>query len=107
MEFAFENTSSLRSTVFHAMFTSDMIEKSESKVNITDMEGSALKDMIMYMYSGKVDKLSEKAVGLLPASEKYDLQDLKVMCENSMCSILDSDNVLGRISVIKNFIFFI
>ena len=88
------------------MFNSDMKEKSESKVNITDMDGSALKDMILYIYSGKVDKLAEKAVGLLPASEKYELQDLKVMCENSMCSILDSDNVLGMKSV-KRSTFFI
>ena len=43
-----------RSTVFDAMFTHDMEENRKSKVDIVDLDGDTVHDMILYIYSGKV-----------------------------------------------------
>ena len=80
------------------MFTHDMEENRKSKVDIVDLDGDTVHDMVRYIYSGKVctgfdehlvffiflfcdkiniSKVSElegKATGLLSAAEKYDLK---------------------------------
>ena len=47
-----------------------------------------------------MEKIDDKATGLLSAAEKYDLKELKQMCEESLCTNINTDNVLGRISVL-------
>merc|ERR1712025_127620 len=83
-----------RSTVFDAMFTHDMEENRKSKVDIIDLDGETVHDMIIYIYSGKVGELEGKATGLLSAAEKYDLRELKQMCETSLCENINTENVL-------------
>jgi len=83
-----------RSTVFDAMFTHDMEENRKSKVDIVDLDGDTVYDMIVYIYSGKVTDMEDKATGLLSAAEKYDLKELKTMCETSLCDTITQDNVL-------------
>ena len=95
-----KNILASRSTVFDAMFTHDMEENRSSKVDIQDLDGETVHDMIVYVYSGKVEKIDDKATGLLSAAEKYDLKELKQMCEESLCTNINTDNVLGRISVL-------
>ena len=43
-------------------------------MDIQDLDGETVHDMIIYVYSGKVDKIDDKAAGLLSAAEKYDLK---------------------------------
>jgi len=83
-----------RSTVFDAMFTHDMEENRNSKVDIVDLDGDTVHDMIVYIYSGKVTDMEDKATGLLSAAEKYDLKELKTMCETALCDTITQDNVL-------------
>jgi len=83
-----------RSTVFDAMFTHDMEENRKSKVDIVDLDGDTVHDMIVYIYSGKVTEVETKATGLLSAAEKYDLKELKTMCETALCDTITQDNVL-------------
>jgi len=83
-----------RSTVFDAMFTHDMEENRKSRVDIIDLDGDTVHDMIVYIYSGKVAELEGKATGLLSAAEKYDLKELKQMCEGSLSENINTDNVL-------------
>ena len=56
------------------MFTHDMEENRSSRVDIQDLDGETVHDMIIYVYSGKVDKIDDKAAGLPSAAEKYDLK---------------------------------
>jgi len=83
-----------RSTVFDAMFTHDMEENRKSKVDIIDLEGDTVHDMLVYIYSGKVSELACKADRLLSAAEKYDLKELKAMCEASLSENITTENVL-------------
>ena len=57
------------------MFTHNMEEKINSRVDIIDLDADTVHDMIIYIYSGKVTgELEGKATGLLSAAEKYDLK---------------------------------
>jgi speckle-type POZ protein len=47
------------------MFTHDMEENRKSKVDIVDLDGDTVHDMVRYIYSGKVAELEGKATGLL------------------------------------------
>jgi len=89
-----KNILASRSTVFDAMFTHDMEENRKSKVDIVDLDGDTAHDMVRYIYSGKVAELEGKATGLLSAAEKYDLKELKTMCETALCDTITQDNVL-------------
>jgi len=80
-----------RSPVFAAMFEHEMEEKKQNRVDITDMEHEVLKEMLKFIYSGKVTQLEKMADDLLAAADKYDLERLKVMCEEALCSNLAVD----------------
>ena len=86
-----------RSTVFEAMFTHEMKEKKDSKVDIQDMDEDTLRDMLVFMYSGRVGNLEGKAASLMSAGEKYDLKELKKICEEYLCFNLNLDNVLDML----------
>ena len=83
-----------RSPVFEAMFSHNMKEAEENKVTVEDIDGDTLEEMLIFMYSGKVKNLQEKAAELLAAAEKYQLMDLKQRCEESLSINLKVDNVL-------------
>lgn len=89
-----KNILAARSTVFDAMFTHDMEETRKSKVTIVDLDSDTVLDMIHYIYSGRVSGLDIKADRLLSAAEKYDLRELKSMCEAALCENITTDNVL-------------
>jgi len=89
-----KNILASRSTVFDAMFTHDMEENRKSKVDIIDLDGDTVHDMLIYIYSGKVADIGCKAAGLLSAAEKYDLKELKAMCESSLSDNINTENVL-------------
>ena len=59
-----------------------------------DIDADTFEEMLMFMYSGKVKNLQEKAAKLLAAGEKYQMMDLKQRCEESLSINLKVDNVL-------------
>ena len=80
--------------MFEAMFSLNMKEAQENKVTVDDIDGDTLEEMLIFMYSGKVKNLQEKAIDLLAAADKYQLKDLKQRCEESLSINLKVDNVL-------------
>ncbi|XP_071580452.1 speckle-type POZ protein-like [Temnothorax nylanderi] len=79
-----------QSRVFSAMFKSEMIEK-RTNVKIEDMDFETVREMLQFIYTGKVEKL-EKSPDLLYAAEKYELKNLKVMCEKILGTRLTVEN---------------
>jgi speckle-type POZ protein len=80
-----------RSPVFAAMFEHEMEEKKQNRVEITDMDHEVLREMLRFIYTGKATNLEKMHDELLAAADKYDLERLKVMCEESLCSNLSVD----------------
>lgn len=81
-----------RSPVFAAMFEHEMEEKKQNRVEITDMDPEVLKEMLNFIYSGRANNLEKMADDLLAAADKYDLERLKVMCEEALCSNLSVES---------------
>ena len=71
---------SIRSKVFKAMLSHETKEKIERKIEIDDLDGAVLKEMVNYIYTDKVNDIQQHAHGLFYAAEKYDLPGLKLLC---------------------------
>lgn len=115
--FAHKAILAARSPVFQAMFEHEMEEKRFNRVEITDMDNEVLHEMLRFIYTGKIDKerLEKFDADLLAAADKvcvvvcycclltlklilciyfpqYDLERLKVLCEESLCNNLTVEN---------------
>jgi len=83
---------SARSPIFGAMFEHGMTEARENRVDIADVDGEVLREMLRFMYTGIAPNLEKMADELLAAADKYQLDRLKVMCEQSLCLSLTNEN---------------
>ncbi|GFU84709.1 hypothetical protein TNCV_2126501 [Trichonephila clavipes] len=73
-----KNILSARSTVFHAMFTTDMKEKIQGCVDILDLEDDMVRRMLLFLYTGTLKDLHwESALKLYSAADKYQIVALK------------------------------
>ena len=70
-----------RSPVFAAMFQHDLEENKQGFVSITDLDIDVLREMLRFIYTGKVTKLETMADSLLAAADKVGSQ-----CIFSKCS---------------------
>ena len=86
-----------RSSVFESMFTIEMKEAMENEVTIKDMDAETCQQMLLYIYSSKVEAIDKEgnAESLLAAAEKYDLKGLKTLTENHLSANLNIDNVMS------------
>ena len=67
---------SARSPVFRAMFSSPCIENKTGSVKIDNIEPEILKDLVAFIYSGKVKKLDENVTELFLAADMYLVESL-------------------------------
>ncbi|TMS32804.1 hypothetical protein L596_000605 [Steinernema carpocapsae] len=83
-----------RSPVFAAMFAhSDTKEAKEGVLVIEDLDYEVVKDMLMFIYSGRTSGKPDLAHDLLVAADKYRLDELKRYCEQAMIQDITTDNV--------------
>lgn len=83
-----------RSKVFAAMFEHQMQENQTNIVNITNINADVLKEMLQYIYTGKVSDLNKMAIDLYAASDQYDLKYLQNMCEVEMSKNITVENAV-------------
>ena len=79
-----------RSPVFVKMFEHDMKESATNKVKVDDIQPNVFKEMLIYIYTGRVPKIGDEnmAFDLLYAADKYQLDHLKSLCEQQIISSL-------------------
>lgn len=77
----------VRSPVFHAMFHQNLSEKNKNVVDVPDIEPAAFKEMLRFIYTGNVKNMKIMAFDLLRAADKYQLEELKTLCEKAFCDI--------------------
>ncbi|XP_046983199.1 speckle-type POZ protein-like [Schistocerca americana] len=77
-----------RSPVFAAMFRQHALESSSDQIEIPDVEGPALRQLVAYLYTLQAPQLPSKAVQLLAAADRYGLSVLKAECERQVASQL-------------------
>ena len=93
-----------KSSVFEAMFKHDMLESKNKQVNITDISNKAIKNMIRFIYTGAL-RLGEVSVELdvLKAADKYDINNLKEMCEERISKKLSIENCFEILQAAQQF----
>jgi speckle-type POZ protein len=50
--------------------------------------------LVRYIYAGKIENLNTRSPRLLEAADKYQLSELKEICEEMLCSSLTVDTCL-------------
>jgi len=75
------------------MFEHKMLENERSRVEIEDIDGDIMLEILRFIYTGKTQNIEKLADALLPAADKYCLERLKVQCEETLCTTIDKDNV--------------
>uniref|UniRef100_A0A1I8AJ66 Speckle-type POZ protein n=1 Tax=Steinernema glaseri TaxID=37863 RepID=A0A1I8AJ66_9BILA len=86
-----------RSPVFTAMFSHEMTESRTARVEISDFDAEVVNEMLRFIYTGNTPNLDQMADRLIAAADKYNLDRLKVMCEQSLCHSLTNENACGTL----------
>ncbi|XP_023318721.1 speckle-type POZ protein-like [Trichogramma pretiosum] len=74
------------SPVFRVMFTNDTLENKENLVKITDTNKNIVKEMLRFIYTGKIDVIeTDMIIELLVAADKYKIDSLKNKCAKMLC----------------------
>lgn len=87
------------SDVFDAMFTSDVKEKNDNLVEITDIKSEILEEFFHFIYTGKVNRIEDIVCELLIAADKYSVESLKSLCEETMGNDLTNNNVIRYLNL--------
>ncbi|XP_044985312.1 BTB/POZ and MATH domain-containing protein 2-like [Hordeum vulgare subsp. vulgare] len=89
-----------RSSVFKAGLLGAMAESSCSTIEIRDMEPDVFECLLHFIYTDSVPLLDVVMAGhLLEAADRYDIPRLKVICEEKLCSHIDSNMVATSLAL--------
>jgi len=84
---------SARSPVFSRMFTSEFKEKYQNQQRLeSTFTKEAFKELIRYIYGGEVVELNKHVFELLHASDYYQIESLKSICEEELHKNLSESN---------------
>jgi hypothetical protein len=86
-----------RSPVLRAMFQSPMQEAAARRVEIKDLDHTVVDAMLLFIYTGSVPNLAEAAGELLAAAEKYQLDQLKDLCEQQLINATDEGSAVAHL----------
>lgn len=93
-----------RSDVFAAMLENEMAEKKSGIIEIIDCDASSFKNFLLFIYTGKIDNLSNtNVVQLYKLAHKYNVQDLKKNCTSFMKRNIDVSNLFNIIILANEF----
>ncbi|XP_033221101.1 uncharacterized protein LOC117175418 isoform X2 [Belonocnema kinseyi] len=70
-----------RSPVFCRMFSHTMKESLSGVIHIDDVEPDVFYEVLRFMYTNKFDESKNIAQKILVAANKYEIDDLKLLCE--------------------------
>lgn len=95
------------SKVFMAMFNTEMMEKKDDIVHITDIDSLTMNQLIDFIKSAgskapifsSVDEIRR----ILYAAEKYDLFDLKIKCHEILVEQITMENIFAILEIADSF----
>ncbi|EDS32880.1 speckle-type poz protein [Culex quinquefasciatus] len=76
-----------------------MVESTENKVTITDIEPKVFEQLLRFMYTDSVadSDMATMAFELLQAADKYDLETLKTRCEAALCGQISKETAVNTL----------
>ncbi|XP_055356909.1 speckle-type POZ protein homolog [Paramacrobiotus metropolitanus] len=90
-----------RSKVFAAMLIHPTTEAENGICRIDDTDGETIAAMLEFMYTATCADLSIMAEKLVVAADKYDLADLRAVCQECLCSSLNVASA-ARMLILSN-----
>merc|ERR1712156_448164 len=82
----------MHSDFFKAMFKSEMKEAKSDEIEIKNVELEVIKNVIFFMYTGKID-YEKINISLLIAADMYAVMDLRSICIEILSKTINSINV--------------
>lgn len=92
------NVLSIQSSVFAAVFDTDMKERRMGKMMIEDFRPEAVKDMLHFMYTGEVNH-DENAMDLYALASRYEVLRLKPIAADIVLRNTDQSNAIEVFSL--------
>lgn len=89
------------SPVMMAMFTSPMKEAAANQIEIEDVEIDVMKAILTFLYTREDGDFEDTDMALkaLVAAEKYDIREVKDLCERKLISHLTTGNALQILDI--------
>merc|ERR550519_1291798 len=83
-----------RSNYFRAMLKGSYKESQSGVIDMENMDAETFRATLKYIYEGELESLETNAMTLLEASERFELANLKIICEDFLtANYLKLDNV--------------
>ncbi|KAL6654220.1 hypothetical protein ACP70R_007685 [Stipagrostis hirtigluma subsp. patula] len=93
-----------RSSVFKAELFGQMKERKSTRIRIDDVEPVVFRAMLHFIYTDTLPEMEEDdkiamAQHLLVAADRYNLQRLKLVCEDVLCNFIDTSNAATTLTL--------
>uniref|UniRef100_A0ACD5ZX58 Uncharacterized protein n=1 Tax=Avena sativa TaxID=4498 RepID=A0ACD5ZX58_AVESA len=97
-----------RSSVFKAQLLGAMKEKAGHPIKICDVEADVFKSLIHFIYTDSLPEVTTDkdptredviASHLLVAADRYNIERLKILCEDKLCNQIDSNMVTTSLAL--------
>ena len=85
---------SARSNVFAKTLQTDMKERREGRIHIERASMGDVKQLVDYMYSGKLDTSHARLKELLVLADRFEVLQLVQLCSSKLSESLDKNNAL-------------
>lgn len=83
------------SEYFETMFTSNLREATSDTVNLQDVDGHALRLLVMFAYTGKIYLNEDTVENILLASSLLRFEDVLQACCGYLIRLLNPTNCIG------------
>jgi len=92
-----------RSDYFRAMFKGGMREKNEKIIAIPDIDPTTFRDVLEFLYSGKISLTLTNIVPMITAAEKFQILELKELCYTSFDQVVNEENIIQILLVADSY----
>ncbi|KQJ87683.1 BTB/POZ and MATH domain-containing protein 1 [Brachypodium distachyon] len=81
-----------------------MREKTAANVQIDDMEAKVFKALLHFIYTDSLLEMEEEDISvmaqhLLVAADRYNLERLKLLCEEKLCSLINTSTAATTLAL--------
>ncbi|XP_037937883.1 uncharacterized protein LOC119671364 [Teleopsis dalmanni] len=96
---------STRCEWFKKALLSGMQESITRKIVITDTTPVIFRRLLLYLYGAPIDKTvgAEQICELMLLADRYSIEDLKELCENTLNSLIDEDSVMCLLGIADHY----
>lgn len=92
------------SSVFREELQRNVINNgSKSILHIPYTDAETFKEVLRFIYSGRVDNIKKVAKELFIAADRFEIKQLKSLCEEVLCRNLNTENAVDTLYIAENY----